>query len=613
MASKYVPSHITSSRNLALADAMSTTCATGNLEPLSLSNIHVSIDTDANPHYHYNPHNINPLGQSQSGHQTFHPTAAISHDIPTAPTVGSGLHTRIYDRSIGRYVRPMGPARSDSAIEARQSSSGHIEHMHGVDPLISRAPRPWYAVGRYLFWPDPLDHPLSLDFTALENSRLIPTQPQAPPSRLRPVRNVSRLVSLTEIASRFGLEQSALQTLNASVEKPGALKFIVLFEHERNDNHGCYRQLVVFAKVNLHLLPGHELPYPNQAAGEFEHEHNGHNKVFPDSDRMGPRSRAVSAASSSSDLLTPPPSAQSDTPPSLSNATKASELQSIAIFSQGRSSRQSKAFKFLGWYEIEETEFFAPNTSALVKTLEQRNGRASKEDLESEWAKISSLCDLIHPGSPDRAFIMGLWGGLFLAIVALFLPPLSVLKRTGCDHHLFINIVLTLFGWTPGILHAWYIILRFPDGRRAAELRDDVRQGRAKVVYQGYGLPAIGAGQPTQRIVVLQQQDPLKPHLLQQFQYHTKLQPEQDPTSDPDINDEKSPVAEEPLTTLYIEETGSEPVEAALETRLPEPIADGEPTSDEEWIPDGEAITVEDPARLSYSSTPYITEEARAW
>jgi uncharacterized membrane protein YqaE (UPF0057 family) len=26
------------------------------------------------------------------------------------------------------------------------------------------------------------------------------------------------------------------------------------------------------------------------------------------------------------------------------------------------------------------------------------------------------------------------------------MPPLSVLKRTGCDHHLFINIVLTCFG-----------------------------------------------------------------------------------------------------------------------------------------------------------------------
>ncbi|CAD0081471.1 unnamed protein product [Aureobasidium vineae] len=89
---------------------------------------------------------------------------------------------------------------------------------------------------------------------------------------------------------------------------------------------------------------------------------------------------------------------------------------------------------------------------------------------------------------------MGLWGGFCLAIIAIFLPPLSVVKRTRCDHHLFINIVLCLFGWTPGILHAWYIILRFPDGRRAAAMREDIRRGRAQVVQQGYGLPAIGAG-----------------------------------------------------------------------------------------------------------------------
>ncbi|KAG9569571.1 hypothetical protein KCU71_g6265, partial [Aureobasidium melanogenum] len=245
------------------------------------------------------------------------------------------------------------------------------------------------------------------------------------------------------------------------------------------------------------------------------------------------------------------------------------------------------------------------------------------------------LCNLIHPASLDYASIMGLWGGLFLAIVAVFLPPLSVLKRTGCDHHLFINIVLTLFGWTPGILHAWYINLRFPDGRRAAELREDVRQGRAKVVYQGFGLPAIGAGtyyfpahqetrfykykdlccwskgecpgQTTQHIVVLQQQDPLKPHLLQQFRYQTKLQPERNLISDADVNDENAPVADEPLTTLYIGETGPQPVEAALATRLSEPILDEEPN------PDRELISVGEPSRLSYSSTPYITEEARAW
>ncbi|KAH0445796.1 hypothetical protein KCU90_g140, partial [Aureobasidium melanogenum] len=264
------------------------------------------------------------------------------------------------------------------------------------------------------------------------------------------------------------------------------------------------------------------------------------------------------------------------------------------------------------------------------------------------WASgfVASECTL-------KKRINHLKGGLFLAIVALFLPPLSVLKRTGCDHHLFINIVLTLFGWTPGILHAWYIILRFPDGRRAAELREDVRQGRAKVVYQGYGLPAIGAGtyyfpahqetryrywrhgpaeiyvqypdgrfykykdlccwskgecpgQAGQRIVVLQQQNPLKPHLLQQFQYHTKLQPERNLISDADANNENASVAEEPLTTLYIEGTEPEPVEAALETRLSEPIPDEEPNQD------GELISLIESSHLSYSSTPYITEEARA-
>ncbi|KAI4765464.1 hypothetical protein E4T52_01790 [Aureobasidium sp. EXF-3400] len=89
---------------------------------------------------------------------------------------------------------------------------------------------------------------------------------------------------------------------------------------------------------------------------------------------------------------------------------------------------------------------------------------------------------------------MGLWGGFCLGIVALFIPPLSVLKRTGCDHHLFINIVLTCLGWTPGFLHALYIILRFPDGRRAAEMREDVRRGRAAVVQQSFGLPATGVG-----------------------------------------------------------------------------------------------------------------------
>ncbi|KAI5205031.1 hypothetical protein E4T39_03156 [Aureobasidium subglaciale] len=68
---------------------------------------------------------------------------------------------------------------------------------------------------------------------------------------------------------------------------------------------------------------------------------------------------------------------------------------------------------------------------------------------------------------------MGLCGGFILSLLAIILPPLPVAKRTGIDHHFVINIILTICGWIPGVLHAWYIILRFPDGKRAAQMRED--------------------------------------------------------------------------------------------------------------------------------------------
>jgi len=43
-------------------------------------------------------------------------------------------------------------------------------------------------------------------------------------------------------------------------------------------------------------------------------------------------------------------------------------------------------------------------------------------------------------------------------IVAIFLPPLGVLFEVGLGMHFWINIVLTLLGFIPGIIHAVYII-----------------------------------------------------------------------------------------------------------------------------------------------------------
>ena len=43
-------------------------------------------------------------------------------------------------------------------------------------------------------------------------------------------------------------------------------------------------------------------------------------------------------------------------------------------------------------------------------------------------------------------------------ILSLFVPPLGVFLQVGLGKHFWINIVLTIFGFVPGIIHAIYII-----------------------------------------------------------------------------------------------------------------------------------------------------------
>jgi uncharacterized membrane protein YqaE (UPF0057 family) len=49
---------------------------------------------------------------------------------------------------------------------------------------------------------------------------------------------------------------------------------------------------------------------------------------------------------------------------------------------------------------------------------------------------------------------------LLAVILAIFLPPLGVFLKKGLDAQFVINILLTLFGWLPGIIHALYVILK---------------------------------------------------------------------------------------------------------------------------------------------------------
>ncbi|KAF3385374.1 Sensitive to high expression protein 9 [Penicillium rolfsii] len=53
---------------------------------------------------------------------------------------------------------------------------------------------------------------------------------------------------------------------------------------------------------------------------------------------------------------------------------------------------------------------------------------------------------------------------IFLAILAVFFPPIAVWIKAGiCTADSIINIALCLLGYIPGLIHAWYIIMKYPD------------------------------------------------------------------------------------------------------------------------------------------------------
>jgi len=45
-------------------------------------------------------------------------------------------------------------------------------------------------------------------------------------------------------------------------------------------------------------------------------------------------------------------------------------------------------------------------------------------------------------------------------LCAIILPPLGVFLQVGIGLHFWLNILLTILGYVPGIIHALWIILR---------------------------------------------------------------------------------------------------------------------------------------------------------
>ena len=49
---------------------------------------------------------------------------------------------------------------------------------------------------------------------------------------------------------------------------------------------------------------------------------------------------------------------------------------------------------------------------------------------------------------------------VFKVIFAIILPPVGVFMEVGLKGHFWLNILLTILGYIPGIIHALYVIVK---------------------------------------------------------------------------------------------------------------------------------------------------------
>lgn len=53
---------------------------------------------------------------------------------------------------------------------------------------------------------------------------------------------------------------------------------------------------------------------------------------------------------------------------------------------------------------------------------------------------------------------------LLRIILAIFLPPVAAFLQVGLSLHFFLNIVLTLLGGLPGMVHALWLVVKKKTG-----------------------------------------------------------------------------------------------------------------------------------------------------
>jgi len=89
---------------------------------------------------------------------------------------------------------------------------------------------------------------------------------------------------------------------------------------------------------------------------------------------------------------------------------------------------------------------------------------------------------------------MGVVSAVFLVLITILLPPVGVYAVAGCGADLLINIMLTILGYIPGHIHAFYLEYIYynrreqaREGRFTASRAPGVYSERVQSGGQGYG------------------------------------------------------------------------------------------------------------------------------
>ena len=54
---------------------------------------------------------------------------------------------------------------------------------------------------------------------------------------------------------------------------------------------------------------------------------------------------------------------------------------------------------------------------------------------------------------------------IILIILAILLPPLAVFLMSGLSKDFWINLILTVFFWVPGVVHAIFLVVTRSEGK----------------------------------------------------------------------------------------------------------------------------------------------------